>query len=121
MIAGITIVNATEGCLAAEQFYEDYGDMPPGDIYRLLQAEYGRCIGHVYIGDGIAVGWVFVSRDRYSDCRGDRPMDYYLREAWITLYDECEHGDPCEMIRYHSRERIQTGRRQHMLKSGRVV
>jgi hypothetical protein len=80
-----SFVNATEGYRFGDsEPQEPYTD-DVGELYRTLRAEYGRCIGKVYVDtdDGPkAVGWVFQSRDRYEDSN-----ETYLREVWITLYD----------------------------------
>ena len=90
--------------------HEPYTDHP-GDLFRDLQREYGRCTGHVYqdtISRGtIAIGWVFLGRQRY-----DGSNKTYLREVWVTLFDECEHGDPLELTKGGK----PTGLKHHVLK-----
>lgn len=63
-------------------------DTPIGDIFRMFQREYGRCVSKVYIDteDGVkAIGWVFQKREKYED--SDKT---YIREVWITLLDKYE-------------------------------
>ena len=80
--AHITLINADRGWQFSE-WYEDLdNDLTTGDIYRLLQREFGRCTGKVYIDPGIHVGWCFESRQRYEDTN-----EPYLREAWVSLVD----------------------------------
>jgi hypothetical protein len=61
-----------------------------GDLYRAMQAEYGRCTGRVYIdrkgGGSVPVGWVFVKRERYEGTpRAGEPRSY-LREVWVSVH-----------------------------------
>lgn len=93
--------------------YEPY-HQEPGPLFRDLRQEYGRCTGKVYLDTEsrgvIAIGWVFVSRQRYTDCN-----DTYLREVWVTLYEECEHGDPHELTQVRGRQSIATGLKYHTI------
>jgi hypothetical protein len=54
-----------------------------GDLYRMAQAEYGRCTSKVYreTGDGevIGIGWTFVKRVKYQD-----DDSTYLQTAWVV-------------------------------------
>lgn len=63
----------------------------PGEVFRRLRAEYGRCTGAVYVDgpDGKArrVGWVFVSKQRYDDS-----PEFYLREVWACIV-EVQHSE----------------------------
>jgi hypothetical protein len=47
--------------------------------------EYGRCTGRVYIdgadGKGLPIGWVFIKRKEYDDCK-----ETFLQETWVTLH-----------------------------------
>jgi len=86
-----SFVNATKGYRFGDSDpYETYCETP-GELYRAMRREDGRCIGRVYQDDanGVAkaIGWVFVSRQRYEDARGNDPDDYYLREVWVTVPD----------------------------------
>lgn len=79
-------INATAGHgIGASGLYEPFTE-DPGELYRALQREYGRCIGKVYTQidgrDGIPVGWVFQGRDKYEDTG-----EPYLREVWVTLHE----------------------------------
>lgn len=65
--------------------YETCHDRP-GELYRAMRAEYGRCMGKVYVdrpegGEPQHVGWVFIKRDKYEDT--GKP---YLREVWVTVH-----------------------------------
>ena len=53
-----------------------------GNLFRAMQAEFGRCTGKVYIGDGDHIGWVFESRDKYTDS-----SDTYIREVWVAIHN----------------------------------
>ena len=72
-------------CVSKSGVYETAYDTP-GALYRALRAEYGRCIGHVYVDtkDGAtrSIGWVFVKRAKYEDTD-----ETYLQETWATLHD----------------------------------
>lgn len=80
-----TYLNATEGHIFGESpVYETFTD-DKGDLYRANQREYGRCTGRVFIDTpkgAKAVGWVFVSHQRYEDTN-----ELYLREVWVTLHE----------------------------------
>jgi hypothetical protein len=84
-------VNVTKGYRFGDsEPYEPFTD-DVGKLYKHLVKEYGRCTGKVFIDTpkgAQAVGWVFVSRQRYEDAR--TKDDTYLREAWVTLYDEAD-------------------------------
>jgi len=54
-----------------------------GDLFRALQSFYGRCESKVYVGDGVAVGWVFVKAEKYRDSE-----ETYIQETWVTLQTE---------------------------------
>lgn len=78
--------------------YESSTD-DPGELFRSCAKEYGRCTGKVYIdtknGKTLAIGWVFLGRDKYQDCNKS-----YLREVWVTLHD----GPPMHTMQYHYHE-----------------
>lgn len=68
------------------------GISDPGELFRRLQREHGRCTGRVYIdaedsmtGEArtIPIGWVFRKRKQYSDS-----PDTYLHETWVTVHCE---------------------------------
>lgn len=57
-----------------------------GELYRSLQREYGRCEGFMYLGnenDGQVrrIGWVFISRQKYTDS-----PETYLRRVWVEVF-----------------------------------
>ena len=86
-------INASEGYMFGEHtdpiegtVFEDMDT--PGELYRWLQREYGRCTGKVYIDSATGpkhVGWTFVNRDKYEDT-GEK----YLREVWVTFLTRYE-------------------------------
>lgn len=87
-------VNATKGYEFGESGPQEAYTDDPGELFRALRREYGRCIGKVYVDDRSgdpalvrAVGWVFVKRMRYEDARPGDPDPTYLREVWVTLHD----------------------------------
>jgi hypothetical protein len=73
-----------------------------GELYRALQAEFGRCTGKMYVDvkendtilDSCGVwpvknhvvqrGWVFLARCPYDDV----PTKTYLREVWVTVWSK---------------------------------
>ena len=83
-----TWINRTENHMIDEtEPYESmYSETEVGALYKALQREYGRCIGKVRIDtkehEAMAIGWVFVQRAQYTDCK-----ETYLRETWVTLHD----------------------------------
>ena len=91
-----TYVNRTEGYSFGSDDYELAGtvfeDKSPGDVFRWLRDEYGRCVGKAYrdTSNGpVHCGWVFVSRQRYEDTG-----EPYLREVWVTFTREVEPARP---------------------------
>jgi hypothetical protein len=60
-----------------------------GELYRMLVKEYGRCTGHVYVGDGQKVGWVFLKREKYDDVD-----ETFVCETWVTIY----HAHPHDLL-----------------------
>lgn len=81
----ISLTNEDRGHLFSEWSEELDDDYSDGEVYRMAQREYGRCMGKVYVdpaagGAPKPVGWFFVSRQRYEDT-----AEPYLRGAWVTL------------------------------------
>jgi len=86
----------------ADQRYQ-FGDDEPfesrfytkGAAYQDSLREYGRCRSKVYVdtvgGKAQAVGWVFVKREKYTDCE-----ETYLCETWVTVLT----GPPVKTIAY---------------------
>lgn len=82
-------------------FYETENGVPQetpfesvGELYRFCVGEFGRCTGKIHVdakstGKTEDVGWVFVKRVKYDDCN-----DTYLREVWVTVYEDCDITDP---------------------------
>lgn len=86
-----TFVDRTKNAMFGESdAYETFATSP-GDLYRAMRKEYGRCISKQYtdLNDGQTrvSGWVFLSRQKYEDARDNRPSSYYLREVWVTVLD----------------------------------
>lgn len=78
----VTLTNEHRGYHFAE-FSETVEGYTRGEIYRMMQREYGRCTSSVYVDTDRGTkktGWYFVSRQRYEDTN-----EPYLRGAWITL------------------------------------
>lgn len=85
MLAKEVFINATEGHQFGDSGYQPT-DLEPGEIYRNCRREYGRCVSKVYVDNGsdaIPHGWVFQSKDRYTDS-----ADTYLREVWVILAND---------------------------------
>lgn len=82
-------VNETEGySFGNSGVFETFADTP-GELFRSLQREYGKCISKMYrdVGDKVKTcGWVFQSRQKYEDSRRN-PTKTYIREVWVTLYE----------------------------------
>ena len=62
--------------------YETFADTP-GELFKALQREYGRCVSKVYIGEKTPVGWVFEKRAEYEDTG-----EPYIQEVWVTMHRE---------------------------------
>ena len=68
--------------------WEEDTDRPMGEVFKIFQKEYGRCVSKVYrdiaMGDGtyhtVTSGWVFQKREHY-----ERSKDTYLQEVWVSL------------------------------------
>lgn len=78
-------VNASEGHVMGSEV-QPVSDtvlegMTPGQMFRWLQREYGRCISRVYIDEGTPVGWCFQRAMPY----GDNPRESYIQEVWVSL------------------------------------
>lgn len=88
MLIQETYINATEGHgIGESDEYEPFTNNP-GELFRALRKEYGRCVSRVYVdapegGLPIVVGWVFVGRQKYED----DPKQTYLREVWVTCLE----------------------------------
>jgi len=99
-----TYVNGTENHIIGETpVYETWADTP-GELFSLLQREYGRCTGKVYIdgpdGEAIPVGWVFCKKQTYSDSPAA-----YTAETWVTV-----HTEEDEIVRHRHLFNIQIGK-----------
>ena len=70
-----------------------------GGLYRALVREYGRCTGRVYLDTQsrgtVAVGWVFLKRERYDGSDDDT----YLQETWVSVFEPCGEDDPLMLRR----------------------
>jgi hypothetical protein len=90
IIADIVLTNENEdrGYIFSE-FSEEFEDETPGEIFRAMRSEFGRCQSSVYVdqkdGPPKRVGWFFISRQNYDDYHS---TDTYLRGAWVTLRRE---------------------------------
>lgn len=81
-----TYVDATRNAGCGESdVHETFADRP-GELFRFMRREYGRCTGRVYVDlpgrPAVPVGWIFQARVRYEDCD-----ETYLREVWVTLHE----------------------------------
>jgi hypothetical protein len=78
-----THVNDSENYLLAEPEEYESGYDEPGDLYRALLGEVGRCTSKVYVdreGEAVPVGWVFEKRDAYEDTG-----EPFKHVTWVTL------------------------------------
>lgn len=120
LLVSETFINATRGYqFGNSEPYEPYTDNV-GCLFKDMQKEYGRCVSKVYIDreDGVtAVGWVFQKTMEYEDARRDQRKEerQYIREVWVNLYEECQHGDPDELQRTHGRSVCHTGIKYHTI------
>jgi hypothetical protein len=96
-----TFIDETKGHQFGESdWYEPYTD-DIGRLFRDMQKEYGRCTGHVYVGDGPdvkKVGWVFEKRMEYDDYRG-RGDRFYVRTVWVRLAESVERTPPKVVVK----------------------
>lgn len=79
-----TFVNTTEGHIFGEGPLLETNYDTPGEVFRAMQREYGRCVSHVYHDTTEGTkrnGWVFQKRMQYEDSK-----DWYIREVWVTVH-----------------------------------
>ena len=94
-----TYINATKGHRFGDSggWIDAHADTV-GGAFRAARAEFGRCVGKVYVdttgGGAKQVGWVFQKRMRYDD----DPKDSYLREVWVEVAESVVV--PEEVVRY---------------------
>jgi hypothetical protein len=78
-----TLVNEDQNCRTYDDLEYEHFDSP-GEAFRAMREQYGRCTDHIYIdkkdGSTTKLGWVFVKREKYTDCN-----EYYLQCAWCSL------------------------------------
>jgi hypothetical protein len=84
--------------LGSSDVYESCHDKP-GELFRDLQKQYGRCTSRVYVGDGKPIGWVFQKKVPYTD-RWSKPGEVYDQETWVTVHS----GPPTKTVEYHYAE-----------------
>ena len=77
-------VNVTKGWRHGDSGWQETFADNPGDLYRALVREHGRCVSKMYRDrDGkppIVCGWVFQKRRQYDDC-----SETYLAETWVEV------------------------------------
>lgn len=82
---GESFINGTRGLRMGDSGLYETQFTDKGELYRSLVKEHGRCTGRVYVdrkdGSTLSIGWVFVKRQKYSDCE-----DTYLAETWVSLH-----------------------------------
>lgn len=84
-----TFINQTEGYRFSETPVYEAFTSDKGELYKSLVNEYGRCTSKIRIdtAEGTkTVGWVFVKRMQYEDCKDNSPESFYLRETWVTVH-----------------------------------
>lgn len=76
--------SAEGGPYRMHETVEQLGSLPTFDE---LRADYGRCEGKVYVGEGLHVGYVFARRERYHDrsVGWNDPRQFYTCETWVTF------------------------------------
>jgi hypothetical protein len=80
-----TLINKTRGHRHYDEVTETQCETI-GELYRDLQAEYGRCTSKMYLdfkdGSTWHIGWCFEKRVKYTDVD-----ETYLQEAWISVIE----------------------------------
>lgn len=91
LLVRIVLVNATKnhrfGQFPSGEEYGPYDNLR--DLYKDMRKEWGGKVSKMYRDTStgtIQVGWVFTSRQKYTD----DPNDTYLREAWVEVVREIE-------------------------------
>jgi hypothetical protein len=88
-------VDASRGIRIGDSDIYEAFTSSPGELFRDLQREYGRCGGKVYVGEGQQVGWWFEKKKQYDDSE-----DTFTLQTWVTLHK----GPPTETVEYHYAE-----------------
>lgn len=94
MLLRISHVDRNKDCIFSE--YTEKLDRPVKGLFRLLSREFGRCTSRVYVdkasGEIASFGWVFESREEYTDARDSwaKERKTYIRETWVSLEMEPE-------------------------------
>lgn len=82
-----TWCNNTENYIVGESGVYETRFESVSDLFKSLQAEYGRCTGRIYIdrGEGlnIACGWVFEKVARYEDTH-----EPYIQHTWVSVHEK---------------------------------
>lgn len=86
-----TFINATKGWVIGVNEEVETSAESTGELFRSMRDEYGKCVSKLYIdtadGHPRQIGWVFESRQRYTDAhRGDRESSY-IREVCVEVLD----------------------------------
>jgi hypothetical protein len=100
LLVQVTLVNATRNAqfnfIPPGREYGKFDDLK--SLFKTMRAEWGGRVKGMYRdmpdGETKQVGWVFESRQEYTDSR-----DTYLREAWVEVVKEVE---PARMAVYES-------------------
>lgn len=83
----ILFIDATKKCRIDSHCSEVEKDTTVGQLYKGLQAEYGRCKSAVRVDregqSPIRVGWVFEKKMEYQGSNGA-----YIQEVWVTVLHE---------------------------------
>lgn len=89
-------INRTENCVNGKSDIYETSSENTGELFKRLKSAHGRCSGNMYIdlksGESKKIGWVFVKRIKYSDCK-----DTFLQEVWVSVHKE----EPTKIIKYH--------------------
>lgn len=84
----VTLTNETKGYQFSEYIEDVEDDCTDGQLFRMMQREYGRCTSKIYVDpDARSVGWYFEKLQRYEDTN-----EPYMQGAWCFLEREVMRG-----------------------------
>lgn len=89
-----THINATRGYGLGDDVVTELSAHTAGELFRICQKEYGRCISKMYRDTETgthAVGWVFQKLRGYED----DPSEKYMHEVWVETLEK-----PDQLVSY---------------------
>lgn len=94
MLVKFTYMDATQNVITADLPVQPVAEHfeVPADIYRLMLSDGYRCVGKVYIGEAVPIGYVFERREKYVDTE-----ETFIAHVWVEFHAK----EPENNIKYH--------------------